>query len=172
MSRILRHVSLAFGVTVLLGLAIQIGAAQRPEVKRVEGHLAPLMARITYPDKKSRQVMVLGVGYSTWTSHTMQATGEGDSEVTLWLDSIKAIKDTADKRMLVQLKNGTERELKIEISYSALLIANEDGGQEELPIGNVTSIEFLDAPRKDRDGNAMFDNWRYSPYTGERLADH
>jgi hypothetical protein len=147
---------------------------QRPEVKRVEGHVSPLMVKITYGDDKTRTVMLVATGYSSWYSHQMKAVGPGESKVNLWLDSIKKIVTTEKGDyggMFLTLKNGTERELAIDISYAILLIAGETGDQEQVYIKKVKSIDFLDAPRKDRDGNAMFPNWRYSPYTGEKLPD-
>jgi hypothetical protein len=53
---------------------------------------------------------------------------------------------------------------------SALIIVNQDEGQERIDMRQLKSVEFLPAPRKDKMGNTMFEIWRYSPFTGEKLA--
>jgi hypothetical protein len=43
------------------------------------------------------------------------------------------------------------------------------GSKEAIDGAKLRSIEFVRAPHQDKLGNAMFPNWRYSPFTGERL---
>jgi hypothetical protein len=55
---------------------------------------------------------------------------------------------------------------------SVLMIMNQDEGHERIDMRKLKSVEFLPAPKKDKAGNGMFDTWRYSPFTGERLSDN
>jgi hypothetical protein len=71
------------------------------------------------------------------------------------------------------MKNGTERRLRFKNDsaqlFDALYISNPDGGTERVQVSKVKRVEFLNPPRMDKDKHAMLDDWRYSPYTGEKL---
>jgi len=48
---------------------------------------------------------------------------------------------------------------------------NADESIEDINLKKVSAVKFLYTPRRDHAGYAMFDNWRYSPYTGEELPE-
>jgi hypothetical protein len=37
-------------------------------------------------------------------------------------------------------------------------------------LARIKQLRFVSAARADRLNNPMFDHWRFSPYTGERLS--
>jgi hypothetical protein len=51
-----------------------------------------------------------------------------------------------------------------------LHFVNPDDSREYAYLANVKEVRFLKPARKDGLGRAMFDDWLYSPYTGEKLA--
>lgn len=119
-------------------------------------------------------------------------TDNGVSRRTVWLDTIAAIRGldhvrTTNGEFTIVLKNGTEfqamfvgatasyncdegRELTKPEQACAFLYTGTDGdGQDTIDLRKLVKIEFLPAARRDRSGNFMFDQWRYSPFTGEKL---
>ena len=144
--------------------------AQRPEVKTNQGHILPVMAQATFPNGAQRTVMIVGCDACAafGKGDTFAVHGENPEGVdeAIWIDTIAHIEDTTDESEVFVLKNGVRRRLKCPVNFK---VANEDGGAMDLRVAKVKSIEFIRAPRRDLDGNAMFDNWRYSPFTGERL---
>ena len=174
---------ICIGTLVLLALAVVIEStvvvrtalAQRPKVVKSEGHVSPVEVRITFPDGQERTGLLVGTGSSHETitepsyTHTINGTGAGESAVTIWLDTISMIEDSTETEALIRLKGGKERTLSFTFLSNTLFLANEDGGREKILLSKIKQVEFLKPPRKDKAGNAMFDDWRYSPYTGEKL---
>ena len=147
----------------------RVAAAPTP-LKIEDGHVSPLMARITYPSGKVRNVTIAGTGFSSWDPFRVKGYGEGDADVILFLDSIKEMRYAGKDQTDYIFKNGGTRRLKANVSYSKLLLKNPDGGEEQLPFSGVKSVVFLKPARQDKAGHAMLDEWQYSPYTGEKLA--
>jgi hypothetical protein len=120
--------------------------------------------------------MVLGSGYSVanqYSTHIFDAVGSSDSEVKLWLDTISTIEEITDTEATFLMKNGPERRLRFKQEFGqlvdALYISNPDGGSERVEVSKVKRVKFLNPPRMDKDKHPMLDDWRYSPYTGEKL---
>jgi hypothetical protein len=168
----------------LLGLAavtslllVGVAFAQKIKVKTEEGHISPLIAKITYPDGENRTVMARGIGHhsSYFLTHQFKGIGKAGANVTLWLDNIATIKDTTDRAAVFVMKDGKQRELEYgNLGYSEgpsrfLYIGNEDDGGEVIDLQKLKSVDFLKPARKDKEDNVMFPNWKYSPYTGEML---
>lgn len=176
--------------TMLLLMAASGLRAQQPKVMKQNGHVSPLMATITSQSGSKRDVMVLGIGSNLggqYRSHNFIAkSDDGSSDVTLWLDTIKEISETSNEDFSVVLKDGTKRHLLWtglnctqqrdprvpQYDCAFLYLYNPDGGAEIVDMEQIRSVEFLKAPRKDQAGNAMFDNWKYSPFTGEKLPEN
>ena len=133
------------------------------------------------PDGEVRQVMVTGaawVGSFNLRAHDYSHVFIGYSQVgrvTLWLDTIAEFKDTLAGEATIGLKDGTEQTLSYGDASgegnNVLIAARADGGSEVVFLGSVKKVKFLKPARKDKQGNAMFDHWRYSPFTGEKLPE-
>ncbi len=72
----------------------------------------------------------------------------------LWLDTISSIKNPDGGGVTAAFKNGSERHL----------VWHGEGD-----IRKFKKIEFLKPARRGGQGSAMFDDWKYSPLTGEEL---
>ena len=166
---------LAIVLLVIIVLA-NTALAQRPEVTFKEGHRSPLMAQISFRDGSQRTVMIIGAGFSVanlFSPYTFDAIGSGDSEVRIWLDTVSSVDEITDKEVTFHMKNGEERRLKLKYDSSqlvdALYLSNNDGGSERIQVSKVKQVKFLNPPRTDKDKHPMLDDWRYSPFTGEKL---
>ena len=143
--------------------------AQHPKVTLDNGHISPVKARVTYGDGKTQDGLI--VSHMWGGTHKYEGANASGGTVDLWMDSLSSIKDPDDDGVTVTLKNGTERHLGWHGGTQTLKISNEDGGTEDIDVHKVKKIDFLKPPRKDKLGNAMFDNWKYSPFTGEKLTE-
>lgn len=164
------------------------------KVTEEKGHLSPVAIRVTLLNGQTRGLTLIGVGANrdSYLTHVFVVrTDGGASQRSLWLDSIAAIHGTASLRrtsdeFTVFLKSGTQ----VAASFTAwhdvgacngepgnddrfhcniLWVRNEDDSVEKIDLRKISQVEFFGAARKDKAGNAMFDLWRYSPFTGERL---
>jgi hypothetical protein len=140
--------------------------------------------------------MLAGIGSQlrdSYMTHQLVVLGDGGaSKRSVWLDSIAKIEGTSNLRTLgdefvITLKNGSsvnvmftefsnfgggvcEGEAKRpEFTCNHMFVRNMDDGMEKIDLGKVKRVEFLGAARKDKAGNAMYEPWRYSPFTGERI---
>lgn len=158
-----------------LTLGLGSGAADPPQVTSEKNHWSPLLAEITFKDAKLKpaRVMVcstqLGSGYST---HMYFLTGAGDTKVRVWLDTIRTIKDIDDHRLTIVFKDGQERAYRhsgADRGGDVLVVYHDNDSREKIPVMKLKEVSFLRTPRMDREKQAMFDHWRYSPFTGEKL---
>jgi len=154
-------------VVALFLLCAGAAFAQHAKVTLKDGHISPVMARGTYPDGKTQDVMI--VGHFWGGSHQYQGANDSGGVVNLWLDTLSTIADPNDDGVTATLKSGTERHLEWHGSTQTFQVANEDGATEDIDVRKVKKIEFLKPPRRNKQGNAMFPNWIYSPFTGEKL---
>jgi hypothetical protein len=157
-------------LTAWLATAL-VGQADPPKVERTDNHVSPLMAELTFRDKKVRpaQVMVYGVVFShpLYWKHHYKLTGDGDTGVSVWLDTIGEIKEIDDKRLAIVFKDGKERQFRHR--SESFLVYHPNDSTERVPLVKLKKVRFLQAPRMDKEKQAMFDHWRYSPFTGEKL---
>jgi hypothetical protein len=156
---------LVIGGSLLHGLG-----AEPPKVERLNNHVMPLLAEITFKDEKvgKAKVMVSGLLWGVYLStHAWNLTGESDASVRVWLDTVAQIKDIDDQRLTVVFKDGTERQFQHR--REGLRVYHANDSTEKISVVKLRQIDFLRAPRKDKENQAMFDHWRYSPYTGEKL---
>jgi len=188
----------SFIAALTLTCAAWAAHAQTNNLKIVEsnGHLSPVAIRVTYPNNQKRNLTLLGIGSSlrdNYLTHQMVVRSDGGaSQRALWFDSIASIRGTSTLRTLgdeftITLKDGRQvtamftRFFELgagscageatdeRFTCNVLVVRNEDDGLEKLDLRKVAQVEFLAAARRDKAGNAMFDTWRYSPFTGERL---
>ena len=147
--------------------------AKRPKVTKKEGHISPVMVKVNFPGGESRTGPLIALGRNgvKGNTHRFEGLGPGNEKVIIWLDTIKEIKDTTADDALIILKDGTKSRLEYAYLSQQFFIATEAGGESRINFSQVDSVEFLSPPRIDKDGHTMFDDWSYSPYTGEKLAD-
>lgn len=131
-----------------------IGFSQDIKVEKKDGHVSPLKAKITFPSGNTRNVTVKGIGprdADEFYTHVFKGVGEGDSRVTLYIDSIRVIKEPTDDDALFVMRDGTERRLSFINEYDFggpplrlryLIVANPDGGGEKIDITKIKSVEF------------------------------
>ena len=101
----------------------------------------------------------------------MHGVGDGNADVKIWLDTVSWVKATTDKEYTLVMKNGSERTFGYNGYYTGFVLHNPEGGSEFVSMNSFKTLEFLGPARKDSRENAMFDHWKFSPYTGEKLAD-
>ena len=79
---------------------------------------------------------------------------------------------TTDTEGVFLFKTGSERQLKLHYAnICPLRVASPDGGTESVDLRKIKRIDFMEPARKDALGKAMFDEWRFSPWTGEKLPE-
>lgn len=138
-----------------------------------------------------------GYSYPAFTHAFFVRTDGGASKRTLWIDSLAAIKGlenvrTTRSEFTIVLKNGTQFSALFvgtsmgggsncdagleftdpNFACTFLFTGNDDEGHEIIDMRKLKSIEFLPAARRDKTGNFMFDTWRFSPFTGEKLPSN
>jgi hypothetical protein len=170
--------------------------AESANLKVVEksGHLSPVAITVTSMNGQTRNLVLVGIGrsiHNDYLTHQLTVrTDGGASNRNLWLDSIRAIRGTSNLRRLndeftIVLKDGKEIQAMFanwhdyggcsgepsdgRFDCSVLFARNEDDGIEKIELRKVKAVDFIGPVRKDKAGNAMYDLWRYSPFTGEKL---
>ncbi|MCI0683036.1 MAG: hypothetical protein L0Y71_13120 [Gemmataceae bacterium] len=160
---------------VVAALVVGLAPADPPKVESEKNHWSPLLAEITFKDRKVKpaQVMICGIQLgATYYSHAYVLTGDGDGKVRVWLDTIGAINNIDDRRLTVVFKDGRKRDFRHSgdfIGGDLLRVYHPNDATEKIPLVKLQEVRFLRTPRMDREKQAMFDHWRYSPFTGEKL---
>jgi hypothetical protein len=153
--------------------AAAAAAADPLKVEKEDGHVSPVPAEVTFADKSKRKVMVYGVGGNPakgrgYYRHFLRATGEGGTDVRVWLDTIGALNALTEEAAVIVQKDGSKR--RVNHGNLVLYFVNPDDSREHVFLAKLKGVKFLKPARKDGSGKAMFDHWLYSPYTGEKLA--
>jgi hypothetical protein len=156
-------------LTAWLATAL-VGQADPPKFERRDNHVSPLMVKLTFLDKKVKPAKVMVYGVLDWSLYSRlcyDLTGDGDTSVSVWLDTIREIKEIDDKRLTIVFKDGKERQFRHK--QEKLMVYHPNDSTERVPLVKLKQVRFLQAPRMDKEKQAMFDHWRYSPFTGEKL---
>lgn len=165
------HLTAVLFFTAFAIIIAGIACADAPEVKVEDGHAMPLVVRITYLDGKTQSGLLCQCKTSTYSfcsiRHTQTTKSPQGGKVVLWWDTVALIKDTAENEALFVFRNGRERRLGFSSLY--LIIIDDIGMVDSVPIQKVEMVEVLKPPRTDGKGQPMSDLWQYSPYTGEKL---
>lgn len=178
------------GITLCFSLAV---TAQHTKILESNGHLSPVMVKITFLDDLTRIVMLQGIGHSHDRFLTHAFVVKTDESVTMrriWLDTIATIQGTGALRsrqseFTIALKDGTRVAARFtggsgpcnrdldpnseHLDCRFLYAESEDHSQQTIDLRKVKSVDFLEPARRDREKNALFPTWRYSPFTGEKL---
>ena len=117
--------------------------APSPEVR--QAHSSELTTRITLRDGTIRMATLEGLGCSRSICSRVAIKGKADgkSMVSLWLDSIAAIKDITENNALLVMKNGTEQRMSLVTDFRVLYLANRSRSPEKLDLAEIKSLEFL-----------------------------
>jgi hypothetical protein len=154
-------------------LAFAAGRGQQPKVQVGDGHRSPVKAKVTFKTGDTKTMWITAIVGSPWNDFYFGGASPEGTTVKVWLDTLSAVKDVdvvqAGPEATFTLKNGKELRLRPSGTVKA---ATEDGGTEEFNLSQVKSMQFLSAVRSDKFKNLMFDNWRYSPFTGEKLPEN
>lgn len=156
-------------VTIISALAVAGAALAEVEFKKQEGHVSPLQVKIAFTNGTVRTGMMTDMhwtGYVTDAFHFFGTSFEG-GRLTLWLDTIRSVSEMTDKDCLVTFKSGTTRRIARE--WFSVTLSSSEGGVESIDCSKIKGIEFLSSARHDKLNNAMYAQWNYSPFTGERL---
>lgn len=161
----------AFAVFALAVSMFAVQAGAEVKVSPKNGHYNAAIVRVTFRDGAVLKGILHSMGNSTlsWDQHQIAGTSLSGSAVYLWLDTIAKISETTDQDMLVTTKTGASRRIRYEGYHTHLHIVTASDNAEIVDLRQVSKVEFLKIARKDKLGNAMLDQWLYSPYTGERL---
>jgi len=73
----------------------------------------------------------------------IKGKADGDSLLSLRLDSIAAIKDTTENDALLVMKSGTEQWMSLITDVRVLFLANRSHNSEKLDLVKIKSLEFL-----------------------------
>jgi hypothetical protein len=161
-------------VIIVFGLSTGNAFADRPKVTIEDGHIMPLEVLITFPSGNNLQGLLCSSYVAPVDNakidHKHEASSMDGGKVSLWWDTVAAIEDANSKDALFVFKNGQERRLGH--NYPYLIIIDDIGIVDSIHFEKIKKVEFLKPPRKDGEGHAMFDHWRYSPYTGEKLPEN
>jgi hypothetical protein len=143
-------------ILLIIAIGVLVGGAATFAARPVDagfGHLSNLRAKITMPDGSSRSVVVQGVGCivgmcsrvavrSTESSARLAAFGL-HKEMSMWLDSLAAIKNVTKSDALFVFKDGSTRQLSIVNGNRFFYFANAHFGSGKIDVMKVRSIEFL-----------------------------
>ena len=156
------------GSACLAAACIAAAFAQEPQIDMKEGHIAPVRVRLTFTNGGTETGLLTNSYWHGGINGPFQfhANSFSGGNLAAWYDALHAVREINDKDELLFYKNGEQRRVGLE--WFAVELTGPGGSTETIECGKIRSIEFLSAPRHDKMGNAMFSNWRYSPFTGER----
>jgi hypothetical protein len=150
--------------------------AEPPKVERKNDHVMPVYVEITEKDPKVKPLKVLltMVSEDIWIHGDgfQMKVYDGSKSVLVWIDSIKEINQIDSKKLCIIFQNGEERDFSYDERTQLVYFNQLLDTKGEVLLKNCKSVKFLKtpkSPRADKDGHAMANDWRYSPYTGEKL---
>jgi hypothetical protein len=166
----LKYVSTLCGVAGLLALVYQVAQAAPPKVEKQDGHVNSLVVELTYETGVTQEGILFGFGNRyNYHTHILRGYSADNSQVDIWLDTIASIEEIDGDEAVLVLKDETRRTVRFEEDKNLFYFATPDGNEERIAVSQIKNIKFLATPRKDRDDNAMFPQWKFSPFTGEKL---
>ena len=141
----LRMGLIALGLLGPAAVSTVSGASSSAASENTQGHASGLMAKITTRDGNARTVKLEGVGCAKAICSRTAIKGQGadNLEVSAWLDSLAAIRETSGHDALFVSKDGTSRRLSLLTDFRVLYLANRLGGAQKLDLAQVESVEFV-----------------------------
>lgn len=162
---------------VSVALAVRAGAEEWPKYEKVDGHVNAVAVEVTFKVPARQKVSGLLTGASKWkdgsvfASHSLShVEGANKAESRVWLDTLSRIKDTSDEGATAVLKDGSEVHLGFGgDSQKFVIIHNVAGSRSVVDLEDVEEVRFSNPARRDAEKNVLFDHWKYSPFTGEKI---
>ena len=157
----------------LVAVALAVGSpaplSPRQNLKSAveNGHRSVFSVEVTYEDGAKAKETMASMSYGG-TGFVLIGKDPHGGEHQLWLDTIADIDVIAPKTIRLAFKDGRKMDLAGEGGF-AINTASPDGGSAEVPFEKIKHIRFLHPVRHDGLGNAIFDAWLFSPYTGKRV---
>jgi len=169
----------AYGVAAVVGLlGTGVAAAQQPRPEKKNGHSSVPSVTVAFrtagtPERKG---LLFGTSYFADGDHyspfVFRYADTGTPEGAAWTDTIATLKEGSEKGVTIVFKDGKSRAVQYgKEGHRFLLIYTPEGGHEVIDLAAVQEVRFGKSARTDKDGNAMFDHWKFSPFTGEKLPD-
>ncbi len=131
------------------------------------GHRSVFSVELTYDDGTKAKETMSDMSYGG-TETVLIGKDPHGGEHQLWLDTIADLDVIGPKTIKVTFKDGRKMDLTDEGGY-AIHTASPDGGSAEVRFERVKHVRFLHPVRHDGLGNAIFDQWPFSPFTGKRV---
>jgi len=127
------------------------GAAPERLPAKVDGHSSNLMARVELRDGTTRIVTLQGVGcpvsLCSRVAIRSNTAGEGNAPgfglASVWIDTIAAIRDTAQDGALFVMKDGAQLRLAFQRDFRVLYFSDQTGRAGKMDLAKVESLEFL-----------------------------
>lgn len=157
----------AAAALLALGVPAHPVPRQNLEAATDHGHRSVFSVEVTYADGTKRKETMASMS-TGGTEFVLMGTDPPGAEHQLWLDTIADVDVLAPEKIKLTLKDGRKMDLTRE-AYYAINTAAPGDESAEVRFEKVRHIRFLRPVRRDGLGNAIFDGWTYSPYTGEKL---
>lgn len=161
------------GLALLAVVAVAGPSLVRAELTKVEkrdGHVSPVLVELTYHNQETQKGLLCGFGNKfNYHTHIIRGFSPEQAQVDLWLDGLTSIDGVNGDEAVLTLKDGTQRQLRVTEDKNLLYFVTVEGTEQRIELSQVKSVKFLTSPRKDREGNPMFPQWKFSPFTGEKL---
>ncbi|GEM_PF-4238009 len=157
---------------IVTAALIPVASASSPALQGLKGrtdhgHRSVFSVEVTYADGAKRKETMADMS-TGGTEFVLLGKDPQGGEHQMWLDTVADIDVIRPEAIRVKLKDGKTMDLTQE-SYYAIHTASPDGGSAEVRFENVKHVHFLRPVRRDGLGNAIFDGWSFSPFTGKRV---
>jgi hypothetical protein len=163
-------------ITLLALGTVTAAADDSPKPGKKNGHSAVLSLTVTFRSAGVSDRKGLLVGSSHYKDGDLYSpfrfayTESGRTTAEAWWDTIAFIKETSEEGATIVFKNGASRAVRFgKDGHRYLLLHTPEGGREVIDLEGVKEVRVGRPARKDADGNGMFEHWKFSPFTGEKL---
>jgi hypothetical protein len=168
----------AYGVAAVVGLvATGVAPAQQPKPEKKNGHSSVPSVTVMFRNGGTgeRKGLLLGTTKyrdgDLYSPFVFRYADTGTPSGAVWIDTIASLKEASENGVTIMFKDGSSRAVQFgKDGHQYMLIHTPEGGNEVIDLGAVKEVRFGKPARKDAEGNAMFDHWKFSPFTGEKLA--
>ena len=154
-------------LAAVLALGAPASPPQALQATTDRGHRSVFSVEITYADGAKERATLASLRYGG-TEFVLLGTDPHGGDRQLWLDTIADLDVTGPAQARVTLKDGRTMDLAHEGGFG-IRTATPEGGSAEVSSEKIRHVRFLHPVRRDGLGNAIFDGWSYSPFTGKRV---
>lgn len=138
----LRTSCMAIAFLVSLPLA-QRGATTHAPI--ADGHASEILTKISFRDGITRTVRLEGVGCTSSMCSRTAIKGQTKEKgiVSIWLDTIAAIRDTTDANALFIMRDETRQRFGLLKDFRVLYLASSSGVPEKVDLSRIKTVEFV-----------------------------